>query len=196
MRETKPFNNNIFKGFTSVKTTMPLAFRMVFSNLFYITISIMVFTTFWIIFNIFDQLLFFSPIVTFYLPDDAVNGFIITNITTVLLAILIVMNIYIIKNSKMRLDKSIFAGSILGIVSSACASCTSLGFIIISTFGGLGIFATDFLTNYQTPLRMTSIAILLYALYLAHSKIVKHCVFITFDKKGKFNNGNTPAGNN
>ena len=178
-----------------MKTTMPLAFRMVFSNFLYITIFIMVFTTFWIIFNIFDQLLFFSPIATFYLPDDAVNGFIITNITTVLLAILIVMNIYIIKNSKIRLDKSIFAGSILGIVSSACASCTSLGFIIISTFGGLGIFATDFLTNYQIPLRMTSIAILLYALYLAHNKIVKHCVFNTFDNKGKFNNSNAQAGN-
>jgi hypothetical protein len=186
MRETKPFNNNMFKGFTSMKTTMPLAFRMVFSNLLYIPISIMVFTTFWIIFNMFDQLLFFSPVVTFYLPDDAVNGFIITNITTILMALLIAMNIYIIKNSKIRLDKSIFAGSILGIVSSACASCSSLGFVMISTFGGLGIFATDFLTNYQTPLRMISIAILLYALYLAHSKIVKHCVFNTFDNNGKY----------
>ena len=186
MIETKPFNNNIFKGFTSVKTTMPLAFRMVFSNHLYITISIMVFTTFWIIFNVFDQLLFFSPVLTFYLPDDAVNGFIITNITAVLMSILIAMNIYIIKNSKIRLDKSIFAGSILGIVSSACASCSSLGFIIISTFGGFGIVATDFLTNYQTPLRMISIAILLYALYLVHSKITKPCVFNTFDNNRKY----------
>ena len=186
MRETKPFNNNMFKGFTNVKTTMPLAFRMVFSNHLYITISIMVFTTFWIIFNTFDQLLFFSPVLTFYLPDDAVNGFIITNITAVLMAILIAMDIYIIKKSKIRLDKSIFAGSILGIVSSACASCSSLGFIIISTFGGFGIFATDFLTNYQTPLRMISIAILLYALYLLHSKIAKSCVFNTFDNNRKY----------
>jgi hypothetical protein len=180
-----PFNNNIFIGLTSVKSTMPLAFRMVFSNHFYITISAMVFATFWIIFNVSDQLLFFSPVLTFYLPDDAVNGFIITNITAVLMAILIAMNVYLIKNSKIRLDKSIFAGSILGIASSACASCSSIGFIIISTFGGFGIFATDFLTNYQTPLRMISIAVLLYTLYLMHSKIAKPCVFNTFKKNRK-----------
>ena len=148
----KPINKDIFTGLTNVKTTIPIAFRMVFSNRIYITIAAAVFATFWIIFNVFDQLLFFSPVVTFYLPDDAVNGFILTNITSVLMGILVAMNVYVIRNSKLRLDKSMFSGSILGITSSACASCSSIGFLIISTFGGFGIIATDFLTNYQTPL--------------------------------------------
>jgi uncharacterized membrane protein len=64
---------------TNLKVTMPLAFRMVFSVPLYIGIAAAIFTTFWIIFNTFDQLLFFSPVWSFYVPDDA-----ITNITSVL----------------------------------------------------------------------------------------------------------------
>jgi hypothetical protein len=172
----KPINDNTLTGLTSLKTTMPLVFRMVFSNPLYIAITAIVFTIFWIIFNVFDQLLFFSPIVTFYLPDDAVTGFILTNITSVLMGILVAMNVYIIRNSmKLKLDKSIFTGSILAIASSACASCSSIGFLVISMFGGFGIITIDLLTNYQTPLRMISIVILLWALYHVQNKIIKPC---------------------
>jgi hypothetical protein len=152
---------------------------MVFLNRLYIAIAAAVFTTFWIIFNVFDQLLFFSPVATFYLPDDAVLGFIITNITSVLMGILVAMNVYVIRNSKIKLDRSLFSGSILGIASSACPGCSSFGFLAISTFGGFGIIATDFLTNYQTALRLVSIAILLWALYSVHNKITKSCIFNT-----------------
>jgi hypothetical protein len=123
----KPINdNNTLTALTSLKTTIPLVFGMVFSNRLYIAIAAAVFTTFWIIFNVFDQLLFFSPIVTFYLPDDAITGFVLTNITSVLMGILVAMNVYAIRNSKLRLDKSMVSGSILSIASSACASCSRL----------------------------------------------------------------------
>jgi hypothetical protein len=69
-------------------------------NRLYIVISAAVFATFWIIFNVSDQLLFFSPVATFYLPDDATAGFVITNITSALMGILIAMNVYVIRNSK------------------------------------------------------------------------------------------------
>ena len=65
----------------SLRTTIPLAFKMVFLNPVYIVIAAVVFTSFWIIFNVFDQLLYFSPVVYFYVPDDAVAGFIITNVS-------------------------------------------------------------------------------------------------------------------
>ena len=91
----KPINdNNTLRVLASLKTTIPLMFRMVFSNSRYIAIAAAVFTTFWIIFNVFDQLLFFSPIATFYLldddddDDDAVTGFILINTTSVLMGIL------------------------------------------------------------------------------------------------------------
>jgi hypothetical protein len=168
---------------TSLKTTIPLAFKMVFPNPVYIAIAAAVSATFWIVFNVFDQLLFFSPVFTFYLPDDAVAGFVITNITSVLMGILVAMNVYVIRNSKIKLDRSLFSGSILAIASSVCASCSSIGFLIISIFGGFGIFATDFLTNYQIPLRLVSIALLLWALYSVHNKITRPCIFKTFQNK-------------
>jgi hypothetical protein len=153
---------------------------MVFQNRHYIAIAAAVITTFWIAFNVFDQLLFFSPVVTFYLPDDAIAGFILTSIISALMGILVAMNVYVIRNSKLKLDRSFFSGSILGIASSTCASCSSIGFLVISTFGGFGIIATDFLTNYQTPLRIVSIGILLWALYSVHKKITKPCTFNAF----------------
>ena len=168
------------ESISNLRTSIPLAFKMVFQNRVYIVIAGAIFATFWIVFNVFDQLLFFSPVVTFYLPDDATAGFILTNITSVLLGILVAMNVYVIRNSKLRLDKSLFSGSILGVASSACASCSSIGFLVITTFGGFGIVATDFLTNYQTPLRIVSIGILLWALYSVHNKITKPCIFNRF----------------
>lgn len=188
--------SNISKGresITNLMTTIPLAFEIVFSNPIYIAITAGVFTTFWIIFNIFDQLLFFSPVLTFYLPDDALIGFVITNITSALMGILIAMNVYVIRNSRIKLDRSLFSGSILGIVSSACASCSSIGFLIISTLGGFGVFATDFLTNYQTLLRLVSIAILLCSLYSVHNKITKPCILNnTLPKNNRYQNQPPP----
>ena len=170
----KRINYNTLIELTSLKTTILLVFRMVFSNPLYIAIAAAVFTTFWIIFNVFDSLLFFSPIVTFYVSDDAVTGFILTNITSVLIGILVAMDVYVIRNSmKLKLDSH--SGSILSIASSACASCSSIGFLVISTFGGFGIITIDLLTNYQTPLRVISIVILLWALYLVQNKIIKPC---------------------
>jgi len=176
--------NKKYESITSLKTSIPLVFKMVFLNRLYIVIAAAVFITFWIIFNVFDQLLFFTPVLAFYLPDDAAAGFIITNITSALMGILIAMNVYVIRNSKIKLDKSLFSGSILGVATSACASCSSIGFLVISTFGGFGVFATDFLTNYQIPLRIVSITILLWALYSVHYKIAKPCaVKNTFHSK-------------
>ena len=119
------YNNISKKGqwLTSLKTTIPLAFKIVFLNRLYIVIAAAVFTIFWITFNVFDQLLFFSPVLTFYLPGDAIIAFIITNITSLLMGILVAMNLYVIRNSKVKLDRSLFSGSILGVASSACASC-------------------------------------------------------------------------
>ena len=116
------------------------------------------------------------PVWTFYLPEDAVKGFILTNISSVLLGILISMNIYAIKNSGIKINKSsLFSGTTIGIISSTCASCSSIGFIIISTFGGAGIVLSNYLEIYAIPLRIISIFILIYALYIVHNRLSKSC---------------------
>ncbi len=168
-----------FSSLKDLKKIISFAFKMVYFSdpFFYIGISVAVFTIFWIIFNIFDQLLFFSPILYFYLPDDAIAGFILTNISAILLGITFSMNIYVIKNSISRINKSSILGSFLGIASSTCASCSSIWFPIISTFGGAGIIATGFLTNYQLPLRVISIVIMVGALYTIQNRITKSCIW-------------------
>jgi hypothetical protein len=163
-------------AFRRLKTLLPLAFKLVFAKPIYFVIAAAVFTTFWIIFNLFDQLLFFSPVLSFHLPADAVVGFVLTNVISVLMGILISMNVYLIGNSKMNIDKSsLLSGSILSIVSSSCVGCSSVGFVIISTLGSVGVLATDFLTNYQISLRIASIVVLVWALYSVHKKVTKTC---------------------
>jgi hypothetical protein len=152
------------------------SFKTVFSNLVYVILAASVAAAFWIIFNFLDQLIFFYPIWIFYLPEDAIAGFILTNITSILLGILVSMNLYLLKHSKLRVGKSLFSGTVLSVISSACASCSSVGFLIISTFGAIGVLATNILTNYQTPLRLISIGILLFALYTLTNRISKSCI--------------------
>jgi hypothetical protein len=159
------------------QSTFILSFNIVFSNWPYIIISAITATIFWITSSIFDQLLFFSPIVIFYLPEDAILGFILANITAVLLGIVVSLNIYVIRNSKQKIDAaSLFSGSSIGVLSSTCASCSSLGFFLISALGATGVTASAFLSNYQMPLRLLSIALLIWAYYTISIKLTKSCV--------------------
>ena len=153
------------------------SFKMVFSTWIYVIFAVATTVTFWIVANIFDQLLFFSPIVIFYLPDDAVVGFILVNITAILLGIVVSMNIYVFRHSKMKINTaSFFTGSSLSVLSSTCVSCSSLGFFLISTLGAAGVTASSFVSNYQTPLRLLSLTFLIWAYYSISSKLTKSCM--------------------
>jgi hypothetical protein len=64
--------------------------------------------------------------VTFYLPEDAAGGFILSNVTAVLMGVIISMNVYVIKHSKgLKVGiLSLFSGSSISVLSSTCASCS------------------------------------------------------------------------
>ena len=126
-----------------------------------VTISVVLLL--WISFNILDELLFFTPILYFHLPTDAITGFILTIIISIMLVIVVAMSIYLIRHSNLRIGKSWISGSFLGIINSVCASCSSVGFLMLSNFGGVCIMATELLTNYQIPLRISSIFLMIYA---------------------------------
>jgi hypothetical protein len=163
--------------------------KLVFSRWPYVILGGAVTTIFWIIFNIFDQLLFFFPVVTFYLPEDAVGGFILSSVTAVLVGVIISMNVYVIKHSK-GLKVGIlllFSGSSISVLSSTCASCSSLGFLLISTFAGLGVTASTFLTYYQMPLRVISILLLIWAYYSISRKLTRSCI-LNYDLSSKEHN--------
>jgi hypothetical protein len=161
---------------TSSSSQFLLPFKLVFSKWTYILIAFAIALTFWIVSTILDQLLYFTPIVYFYLPEDAVVGLNLATITSILLGIVVSMNIYIFKNSKVKIKTaSFFSGSTLGVLSSTCASCSSLGFFLVSTLGAAGVTASTFLSNYQIPLRLLSIGLLVWACYSVSRGLMKGC---------------------
>jgi hypothetical protein len=52
--------------------------------------------------------------VVFYLPEDAITGFILSNITAILLGIVVSMNIYVLKHSRgIKLSATSFSLALL-----------------------------------------------------------------------------------
>jgi hypothetical protein len=155
--------------------------KLVFSHWTYITLAGTIAAIFWIIFNVFDQLLFFYPIMIFYLPEDAILGFILSSVTASILGMVVSMNVYVLRHSrdiKLMNATSFFSGSSIGILSSTCASCTSLGFLLASTLGGAGLTLSTILSNYQTPLRILSIMLLIWACYSVSIGLNKGCKMV------------------
>ena len=127
--EENKINKNLHPSSSSLRTGLLLlsssllrrpslisfSIRMVFlSNWLYIALAAVVSSIFLIIFSVFDQLLFFSPIFVFYLPDDAILGFILSTITAVLMGIVVSINVYLLKHSRgLKISVgSFFSGSI------------------------------------------------------------------------------------
>ena len=110
-------------------------------------------------------------------------GFILSNITAILLGMVVSMNVYVLRHSRgMKFNAaSFFSGSSIGVLSSTCASCSSLGILLVSILGGAGVTLSAFLSNYQTPLRIISIALLLWAYYSISSRLTRSCN-IVYDK--------------
>jgi hypothetical protein len=146
------------------------SFYLVFSNKYHIAIAAAVAAIFWIVMNVIDQLLFFWPVVDFYLPRDKLFDFAITNIAAALMGVVVSMNIFALRMVR-RVSGSLFSGSALGVASCACAGCSSLGLFIVPIFGSVGAAALAFLITYQIFFRLISIGILVWAFYSAHRLI-------------------------
>ena len=111
-------DGNIISARSNWLDSLILSFRIVFSRWPYLSIAVLTAAIFWTVFSIFDQLLFFSPIVIFYLPADAVIGFILSTLTSILLGIIVSMNIYVLKHSKLKMNlASFFSGSTVSVLS-------------------------------------------------------------------------------
>lgn len=150
--------------------------QMVFSKPLYVTIAIAVSVIFFVIFNVLDEYLFFSPMLAFYVPPDAYLNFALSSAIIGLLGVVISMNVYAFKTIGVSLKESStwLSGSFVATVSGACG-CSMLGFAIISSLGGAGIAASSFLTTYQIPLKVASLAVLIYAYYSVRKNMTKSC---------------------
>ena len=149
------------------------AMQMVFSKRSYIALAVAVSVGFFILFNALDEYLFFSPVLVFHIPPDAIANFSLSIAITTLLGVVISMNVYMLKlQAGLKGISSWLPSSFIATATGACG-CTSLGFAVISTFGGTGILASSFLTNYQISLKIISLAILFAAYYSVRKNMIK-----------------------
>lgn len=158
-------------------TSIGGAFRTIFSRKTYAALAAAIAAMFWAVFNIFDGLLLLSPLDFYYpIPADAVPGFVLSHVTATLIGMIVSMNVYLFRNLKSKGGKTSFlSGSTIGTVSNMCAGCSSVGFYLAATFGTAGVAASTFLSNYQLPLRLLAIGLLVWAVYSTHKRVAKSC---------------------
>ncbi len=154
----------------------------------YIFLALAVAAGFWVMMANFDELIFFSPNLVFDIPPSGWTGFVLSTITACMLGTIVSMNVYIFRTSSVRLGASFFSGSTLGVISSACAGCTSAGFFMATTFGVAGAAATSLFVQYQLPMRVASIGLLAWALYSAHKRVTQSCAIKRPNKDNNNNN--------
>jgi NADH:ubiquinone oxidoreductase subunit 6 (subunit J) len=89
------------------------------------------------------------------------------------------MNLFALRSRRNKAvwtgTSSFFSGTSIGVISGACASCTSLGFLLVSTFGATGALASSLLSNFQLPLRIISVVLLVWSLYSVSKTLTSSC---------------------
>lgn len=150
------------------------ALKLVFSNRSYVLLSIVIFAGLLILLSVISEYIFIQPIATFYVPNEDIPGFALVVIVSVLSGLVVSMSIFRVKMLHTKHLGGSIAGPMIGASAGVC-SCGSTGFAIISTFGTIGSTATAFLTNYEIPLRLVSIGILLYTYYVTSKGITTQC---------------------
>ena len=150
--------------------------KLVFSNYHYVILAAIVFTSMLIPLSILSEFIFTEPFFIFHITEINSFSFVLILGVSVMSAIVIPMNIYRIRSLQKSTTK--MGGSIIGSIIGASAgicSCGPIGFSIISTFGTAAGTATAFLTNYEIPLRIGSIALLCLVYYTTTKSISSEC---------------------
>ena len=158
---------------------MIFAIKTVYSNLKYLLLSVVIFSTMLVGLLILSEYIFLEPYVVSHIPSGTEFGFVLIVVISALSALVLPMNIFrinILKKSKQKMGGGIF-GSIIGAAAGAC-SCGPIGFAVISTFGSVGATATAFLTNYEIPIRIIAIGILAITYFTTVKSLKTECKFV------------------
>ena len=150
--------------------------KLVFSNHFYIVLSVVIFTLMLIGLLILSEYVFLDPYIVGHISQGTEFGFVLIVIFSMLSALVIPMNIYrinILKKSKGKMSGSVFS-SFIGSIAGAC-SCGPIGFAVISTFGSVGATTLAFLTSFEIPIRIGAIALLAFTYYTTVKSLKIEC---------------------
>ena len=149
---------------------------LVFSNFKYLLFSLVFFSLMFVGMLILSEYIFLEPYVVSHIPSGSEFGFLLILTISVLSSLVIAMNIFrinILKSSKQKMGGGLF-GSMIGAAAGAC-SCGPIGFAVISTFGSVGATATAFLTNYEIPIRIIAILILIITYFTTVKSLKIEC---------------------
>ena len=150
--------------------------KLVFSRYSYSIIAVVIFVSMLIPLSILSGFIFTEPFFIFHVTEASSFSFVLIIGVSVMSAIVIPMNVYRIKTLQKSTSK--IGGSVIGSIIGASAgicSCGPIGFSIISTFGTVAGTAAAFLTNYEIPLRIGSIALLCLVYYTTTRSISSEC---------------------
>lgn len=126
-----------------------------------------------------SEYLFLDPYIIGHIPQGTELGLVLIVILSMLSALVIPMNIYrinILKKSKGKMSGSVFS-SFVGSVAGAC-SCGPIGFAVVSTFGSVGATALSFLTNFELPIRVGAIGLLVFTYYTTVKSLKIECSIV------------------
>ena len=151
--------------------------KLVFSNYKYIILAGIIFTSLLIPLSIISEYIFLEPYLVAHVPSGTELSLLLIIIVSALSGLVLAMNVFRLKlfrhGSRKKITGGVF-GSTIGAIAGAC-SCGPIGFAIISTFGAAGGIATSFLTNYEIPLRIVAIAILILTYYTTSRSLAIEC---------------------
>ncbi|MEK6831265.1 MAG: hypothetical protein AABY17_00720 [Thermoproteota archaeon] len=150
--------------------------QLVFSNRLYIILSSVIFSFMLIGLLVISEYVFLDPYIIGHIPQGTELGLVLIVILSILSALVIPMNIYrinILKKSRGKMSGSVFS-SFIGSVAGAC-SCGPIGFAVISTFGSVGATALSFLTNFELPIRVGAIGLLVFTYYTTVKSLKIEC---------------------
>jgi len=150
--------------------------KLVFSNRFYIVLSVVIFTFMLIGLLVLSEYIFLDPYIVGHISQGTEFGFVLIVILSVLSALVIPMNVYrinILKKSKGKMSGSVFS-SFIGSVAGVC-SCGPIGFTVVSTFGSVGATTLAFLTSFELPIRIGAITLLAFTYYATVKSLKIEC---------------------
>ena len=127
------------------------------------------------------EFLFFEPYLLFYVPEYEVATFVLLLVISILTGLVLSMSIFRIRflQASTKKLRSGLLGSLIGAGAGAC--CGGIGVALISIFGAVGGVATSVLTNFEIPLQIISIAILVFTYFMIVRDLNKECK-VEFDK--------------
>jgi hypothetical protein len=161
----------------SINSMYRTSLKLVFSNPLYLITSVSVFVAMLVFLLYARGLLFFQPYLVFQLPPELTLNFVLIVITSGFMGLVSSMTIYqvLMQKASTKSTSSGVLGSLVGMGTGVCTSCTQIGFAIISILGTTGATALSFMSHYEIPLRVISIALLVLSYFLITKSIVSKC---------------------